>query len=135
MVQLTTYTSGELNLLQTLGAYGFEGLDDTTSQLLCDWSEEFPETWPILAVVEAVHQGRYKVLSIQQILRCWQRRGQPRINFDRNFQRQILEESWEPIVPPIPRAVIIKPEPVPVPTRRWREQPVVHRLRELVGVA
>jgi len=124
------------NLLRTLEAYGFEGLDKSTPQLLQEWSQEYDHSWPVLAMVEAIHQGRYKLLSVQQILRCWQRRGTPRINFDRTFQRQILDETWQPLVLVTPPVVVVDPNlPKEPELPHWPEQAVGHRLRELVGVA
>jgi len=132
---MSTATTNTFNLLRTLEAYGFEGLDEFTPNLLKEWSKEYPETWPVLAMVEAIHQGRYKLLSIQQILRCWQRRGTPRTNFDRTFQRQILDEVWQPLVLVAPPVVVEPPQPHVPELPCWPEQAVVHRLRELVGVA
>ncbi|WP_218080660.1 hypothetical protein [Anthocerotibacter panamensis] len=138
MAQVATVRSatGSADLAVTLEAYGFEGITADTPDLLAQWVLEFPAPWPSLAIVEAVYQGRYKVHSVRQILLCWQRRGEPRINFDRSFQRQILEEIWQPLIPtPVLPALPPQPEPAIVPTVHLGQQPVVNRLRELLGAA
>jgi len=115
-----------INVLAAFKAYGFEGIDDRTGYLLEQWEVQFPEGWIAMAVVEAVYQGRYKVISVQQILLAWQRRGEPRTNFDWALQQQVLRDTWEPVIP----------VPMPVtPPLRLGQQPVLNRLRELVGVA
>jgi hypothetical protein len=123
-------TVDEARLLKALEAYGFDGLDSTTPALIDQWLVDFPETWVGLALVEAVYQGRYKLISVQQILICWQRRGEPRINFDRTFERQILDQ------PALIATPVLLQLPVPVPVAvPLGQQPVVNRLRELLGVA
>jgi hypothetical protein len=115
-----------------LRAYGFEMDESRLTRTLAEWEEGYGREWMILALVEALHQGRYKLMSIGQILICWKRRGEPRISFDRGFQRMVLAEDWQPIVAPLP---LILPE------RRIEERvPVVAsrvelKLRALVGLA
>ncbi len=124
-------TANSEQLLHTLRAYGFTGIDELTLKLLQEWLQTYPDGWPALALVEAVYQGRYKLLSVQQILRCWQRCGEPRTHFDWSFQQQVLAQDWQPLIPSIPT-----PEPIVVSLPQplgW--QPVVERLRELVGAA
>ena len=44
-----------------------------------------------LAVVEALYQGRYKAISVEHILDCWRRRGQPNFHFSLEFERLICQ--------------------------------------------
>ncbi|MGA1409905.1 MAG: hypothetical protein ACO37W_09240 [Prochlorotrichaceae cyanobacterium] len=45
-----------------------------------------PPSWIRIAVIEALYQGRYKVVSVQQILDIWQRRGRILSHFNREFE-------------------------------------------------
>ncbi|WP_187293874.1 hypothetical protein [Gloeobacter kilaueensis] len=91
----------EADAQTVLGSYGFEFDRSRLGLVLADWEVEFGREWILLGIVESVHQGRYKLASVGQILRCWQRRGQPRLSFDREFQRMVLKEVWQPIVAPV----------------------------------
>lgn len=65
-----------------LGAYQVE-------QLVQNWLDEYPANWVRLAVIEALYQGRYKVVSVEQFLVSWKRRGQPIYHFNHDFERLI----------------------------------------------
>jgi len=127
------YGMDQAHLLKTLESFGFEGLDESSPALLEGWLQGYPESWPAMAVVEAVYQGLYKLVSVEQIIRCWQRRGEPRINFDPTFERQILDKPWQPLVVAFPTLIEV-PEPSKA-LPRLGHRPVVNRLRELIGVA
>ncbi len=72
-----------------LNEYAFElGWQEPTAQVLT-WLETYRPSWIRDAVVEALHQGRYKAISVQQILALWQRRGQPVKHFTKEFERTI----------------------------------------------
>jgi hypothetical protein len=115
-----------------LRAYGFEMDESRLVQTLADWEEHYGREWLMLALVEALHQGRYKLMSIGQILVCWTRRGEPRISFDRDFQRMVLAEDWQPIVapPPLILQALKSEERMPVVASQ-----VELKLRALVGLA
>jgi hypothetical protein len=115
-----------------LRAYGFEMDESRLAKTLADWEEHYGREWVMLALVEALHQGRYKLMSIGQILVCWVRRGEPRISFDRDFQRMVLAEDWQPIVAPLPLVLheLKSAERMPVVASR-----VELKLRALVGLA
>lgn len=53
------------------------------------WLSIYPADWIRLAIVEALYQGRYKAVSVEQILRLWQRRKQPLYHFNPEFERII----------------------------------------------
>lgn len=61
----------------------------TTSELLDRWLKDYPAAWVRLAVIEALYQGRYKAVSIEQILTFWQRRGQAVYHFNHEFERLV----------------------------------------------
>ena len=69
--------------------YGFDLGGATVGQLLLVWQERYSEAWIRLATIEALYQGRYKAISVEQILALWQRRKQPMYHFNHEFERLI----------------------------------------------
>jgi hypothetical protein len=116
----------ELNLNQIatlLNRYGFELRGVSPQEILTEWQPIYPLKWIRLAVVEALYQGRYKVISVEQILNLWLRRGQPTFHFNLEFERLICHSllhrsnQSEPeifISPPEPRVEAL-PEVTPPP--------------------
>ncbi len=101
-------TKESLKTYEALSKFRFEGINSPgLSRVLSAWHETFSADWIPLAVVQAAYQGRYKVASVEQILRFWKRRGEPRCNFDREFKRMILGLDWEPIVKPVKPIALI----------------------------
>lgn len=93
--------------------YGFDLGDYTLIQLLTGWQERYPAVWIRLATIEALYQGRYKAISVEQILALWQRRSQPIHHFNHEFERLVCADlpeelgstffpQREPSKPPIP---------------------------------
>lgn len=81
-----TAASSTVNLLTH---YSFEQGEFTTQQLVDQWIEVYPWQWMHLAVVEALYQGRYKAISVEQILAFWHRRGRPIYRFNGEFERLV----------------------------------------------
>ena len=105
-------TTESLKIYEALSKFRFEGINcPGLSKVLTTWHETFSAEWIPLAVVQAAYQGRYKIASVEQILRFWKRRGEPRCNFDREFKRMILGLDWEPIVKPIQPIESTQPAP------------------------
>lgn len=78
---------------QLLTSYSFDAEDYPTKAMIVGWLEDFGSVWVSHAITEALYQGRYKVISIDQILKLWQRRGQPIRHFNREFESIILGQS------------------------------------------
>lgn len=57
------------------------------SFVVADWIGCYPLRWILEAIVEALYQGRYKTISVEQILIIWQRRGCPLHHFNGEFER------------------------------------------------
>ncbi len=72
--------------------YSFELGHNSVDQLLADWAEQFTAAWVLLAVIEAMYQGRYKAISVEQILALWQRRGKPLPHFNRDFEQLVSQK-------------------------------------------
>lgn len=70
-----------------LTCYGFELDAELIEQWVQEWLTDYSVVWVRLAIVEALYQGRYKAISVQQILNAWQRRGEPIYHFDGEFER------------------------------------------------
>jgi hypothetical protein len=73
--------------------YGFDLGEQTSGQLLDRWGDQCDPRWIRLALIEALHQGRYKAVSVEQILSLWSRRGQPSYHFDRDFEALICNNQ------------------------------------------
>jgi hypothetical protein len=126
----TKSTWQEIDPFAILRSYGFEVDESRQDVILADWEQQYGREWVLLALVEALHQGRYKLMSIGQILRCWERRGQPRLSFDREFQRMVLAEDWRPIVAPVfdgRHPELVEEPPLPQPRAE-------RKLRALIGL-
>ncbi|MGK7904261.1 MAG: hypothetical protein AB4352_23180 [Hormoscilla sp.] len=67
--------------------YSFELCGETVSTLIDRLRSDVPSGWVRLAVIEALYQGRYKAISVEQILVFWHRRGQPVCHFNLEFER------------------------------------------------
>lgn len=73
--------------------YSFDVDAYAMDSVIADWLREFDLIWVSHAITEALYQGRYKIVSIDQILRLWQRRGHPIRHFNREFETIILGQS------------------------------------------
>ncbi|HLO88619.1 MAG TPA: hypothetical protein VK203_26915 [Nostocaceae cyanobacterium] len=81
--------------------YSFDLSGYSASELVNRWLKEYPTEWLHLAVIEALYQGRYKAVSVQQILNFWQRRGQALYHFNMEFERLICSK--------FPESLTVKP--------------------------
>lgn len=75
-----------------LSHYGFDLRGYTAQELVNRWLEKYQPNWIGLAVIEALYQGRYKAVSVEQLLTVWQRRGQPIYHFNHEFERLICRK-------------------------------------------
>jgi hypothetical protein len=72
-----------------LSHYKFELRGYTAPELVNLWLRNYQANWVRLGVIEALYQGRYKAVSVEQILAVWARRGQPVFRFTHEFERLI----------------------------------------------
>ncbi len=96
--------------------YSFDLSGYSADELVNRWQKHYPTHWLHLAVIEALYQGRYKGISVQQILAFWQRRGQEIYHFNMEFERMICSKFPEtltamaaPALPPISGSVYQEP--------------------------
>ncbi len=97
--------------------YSFE-LEVTVEQQMATWLKNYPEPWILWSVVEALYQGRYKAVSVEQILQIWQRRGQPLCHFTHEFEQLVGSKIPLAIAPST--SLEAKPKPLPQPTLSYR---------------
>ncbi|MFN6562156.1 MAG: hypothetical protein RMY28_020510 [Nostoc sp. ChiSLP01] len=105
---LTTLPDTSANLaIALLIHYSFDLSGYTANELVERWQTQYPLNWLHLAVIEALYQGRYKAVSVQQILVFWQRREQATYHFNMEFERMVcskfpqsLTSSAAPSLPP-----------------------------------
>ncbi|MCT7951541.1 hypothetical protein NG798_17190 [Ancylothrix sp. C2] len=69
--------------------YSFDLGGSTAERLIIQWQKEYPGNWLRLAVIEALYQGRYKAVSVTQLLAMWKRRGELLYHFNYEFERLI----------------------------------------------
>jgi len=91
--------------------YYFDTASVETEALVRHWASQYQARWVKSAVIEALYQGRYKAVSVEQILMFWQRRGQPVCHFSHEFER-IVCESFCQFSTPLPEGAEKPPLPV-----------------------
>ncbi len=72
--------------------YGLELEDERIDIIVATWMSQYDRGWIVKAIVESLHRGRYKIKSVDSILRVWQRAGKPSYNFPPEFEREILQD-------------------------------------------
>lgn len=78
-----------IDVTNLLTRYGFDLSESTLDRLVNTWLDRYPTQWVRLAVIEALYQGRYKAISVEQILNLWQRRGKSLYRFNHEFERVV----------------------------------------------
>ncbi|OUL21456.1 hypothetical protein BV378_26830 [Nostoc sp. RF31YmG] len=94
MLKPVTDTANDL-ATALLTHYSFDLSGYSVSELIRRWKHHYPLEWIHIAVIEALYQGRYKAVSVQQILNFWQRRGQATYHFNMEFERLICSKFPE----------------------------------------
>lgn len=74
-----------------LNGYSFDLDGYRAEQLVAGWMDYYQPHWIKLAVIEALYQGRYKAISVMQILAFWERRGEPLCHFNAEFAQMVCE--------------------------------------------
>jgi hypothetical protein len=79
-------------IIALLSHYGFDLRGYAPDELAIQWLNTYPEHWVRLAVIEALYQGRYKSVSVEQLLSFWARRQHPIFHFNHEFERLICRK-------------------------------------------
>jgi hypothetical protein len=72
--------------------YGLALDDNQVESILVAWFQQYDPAWIIKALIESLYRGRYKLVSVDNILKDWQRIGKPRYNFTPEYEREILQK-------------------------------------------
>ena len=88
MTQLTQDASTAY-AIALLVQYCFDLRGYQAEELVRAWLYNYKSSWVRLAVIEALYQGRYKAVSVEQILATWNRCGFPKAHFNGEFERLI----------------------------------------------
>ena len=94
--------------------YGLELDPDRVDVIVATWLKKYDPDWILKAIVESLYRGRYKIVSVENILKDWQRLGNPRYKFTPEYEREILEK-----IPQVPTLASppISPSPI-IPVAR-----------------
>lgn len=90
-----TELTHDLSLAQAhslIDSYDFDLGREKAQQLLQGWLEKYDASWIRLATIEALYRGRYKAISVEQILNVWLRLGVPQTHFTYEFERLICRK-------------------------------------------
>jgi hypothetical protein len=85
----------DLSLAQArslIDSYAFDLGRNCATKLLERWLDLYPASWIRLATIEALYLGRYKAVSVEQILSVWLRMGSPNAHFTYEFERLICRK-------------------------------------------
>ena len=73
-------------------SYSFDTNGNSAEKLVQKWLNNYQENWVRLAAIEALYLGRYKTVSIEQIMAVWLRIGTPNVHFKGEFERLICRK-------------------------------------------
>lgn len=83
------------NISQTvelMNSYGLDLHGYSIEGIISHWLNTYHANWIRLATIEALYLGRYKAISIEQILSVWVRVGNPNPHFSHEFERLICRK-------------------------------------------
>jgi hypothetical protein len=96
MDPFTHSSSPASTTLELLSYYSLEGdrypKPISKAQVLDRWLQSYPEQLVRLALIESLYQGRYKMISVEQLLALWCRRGQPTYHFNHEFEALVCHD-------------------------------------------
>jgi hypothetical protein len=104
------------DVAEMMTRYSFDLGGYTLNRWIEQWLQHYPVVWLPGAVTEALYQGRYKAISVWQILDLWRRRGKPLQHFNREFERMVSGRSLQLLFTPSAQSRPEATEPVLVTT-------------------
>lgn len=101
------------DVTELMTRYSFDLGNYAIDRWIEQWLQQYPSEWLPRAVIEALYQGRYKAISVWQILDLWRRRGKPLQHFNREFERMVLGRSLQLLfAPAASQSLIAVPQPL-----------------------
>ncbi|TVQ22236.1 MAG: hypothetical protein EA367_04470 [Leptolyngbya sp. DLM2.Bin15] len=94
MTDLAQKTEAQ-KIIDLITCYSFDLGAQSADRAVAEWLSRYSLVWVRLAIIEALYQGRYKAVSVQQILMLWERRDAPIYHFTSEFARIVAS--------PVPR--------------------------------
>lgn len=88
----STQDSAENYAIALLVHYCFELGGYRAEEVVAQWFANYPASWVRLAIIEALYQGRYKAVSVEQILGVWHRRNAALFHFNHEFERLVCRK-------------------------------------------
>jgi hypothetical protein len=82
--------------------YGLELEGIQVDTIVKPWLDRYEPLWIVKAIVESLYRGRYKVNSVDRILKGWERVGEARYTFSIEYERSILEKIPETVAMGVP---------------------------------
>jgi hypothetical protein len=73
--------------------YGFDLGGQSAVAVARSWGAKYDPSWLAIAVIESLHLGRYKAVSVEQVLNTWQRRGNVAPHFNAEFAAMITGQD------------------------------------------
>jgi len=101
-----------MQIATILNQYRFEMRGYKAQELIERWLPIYSLNWIRMAILEALYQGRYKVISVEEILKIWHRRGHPTFHFTGEFERLVCKNLLDSQLDGKKPAVIPKQEKV-----------------------
>jgi hypothetical protein len=98
------------DVAELLTRYSFDLQAHSLDRWIDQWLRHYPPEWVISAIIEALYQGRYKAVSVWQILDLWRRRGRPLRHFSRDFERIVFGRPLQLLFSPSQQTLISVPE-------------------------
>jgi hypothetical protein len=95
-------------VVKILQNYKFDLGDRSIQNISIDW-QNYDPLWLRSAITESMYRGRYKVVSVEQILSSWERKQEISCKFDLEFEDLIWGELAESI--PFPSDLSITSHP------------------------
>lgn len=106
-----------MQIATILNQYRFEMRGYKAQELIERWLPIYSLNWIRMAILEALYQGRYKVISVEEILKIWHRRGHPTFHFTGEFERLVCKNLPDSQLNGKKTAVIPKREQIKIPSR------------------
>ena len=113
--------------------YSFDLGGYKATELIDFWLKDYPAIWVCQGVIEALYQGRYKAISVEQILAFWNRRGQAIYHYNYEFERLVCSKFPQPMAGQPHTTHASPPVPVAVTFSNGDDDPAIVKVESGVG--